>query len=164
MFCRWSCLVLYLSWTFMCCGGSMFCMRLFWVTPVNKWLHLLQRWKNNWRLWLSSVWSLSLCSMLLLLRETHNRLCLAVIFPFTQMATHSPLKINIVRNSLALVYLPELRLSVCAPVETLLVFQLSAGSPVTVTVTFLLLSHWKQLRLIIMSRDGPCVPWNSEVV
>lgn len=33
--------------------------------------------------------------------EKHNCLCLAVLFPFTQMATLSLLKINIMRNSLA---------------------------------------------------------------
>lgn len=65
-------------------------------------------------IWHFSVWRCHgapcCCSL-----EKHNCLCLAVLFPFTQMATLSLLKINIMRNSLApfhlldSVSLPELQ-------------------------------------------------------
>lgn len=57
-------------------------------------------------------------------------------------------------------YLPEPRLPACAPVETLLVFQRSAASHVTVAVTFL-----EPLEATVLGynvEDGPRVPWNEE--
>lgn len=61
------------------------------------------------------------------------------------MAARSLLRISRMLTSLALFHLPELCLCVCAPVETCVVFHVSAGSPVAVTAPFLLLSRRKWL-------------------
>lgn len=78
VFCRRPCLVLYLSLAFISCGVLMFLMWFFWVTPVNKWLHLFQRWKNQLWTWLFSVWRCH-CAPCCCCREKHAVLCLTYI-------------------------------------------------------------------------------------
>lgn len=126
VFCRRSCLVLYLSQTFMSCGGSMFFMWLFWVTPVNKWLHLLQRWKNKLWHWLFSVWRCH-CAPCCCYLEKHPIVLVLQLYSPSHRWPHSHRWKSIPWGILWLCFTCRSSVSVRAPVETLLVFQLSAA-------------------------------------